>query len=198
MAKVIAQRIESGAEKLLSNLGISVEHFAPGIVAEIPVKATGLLAGADARIERDAYGNPFAVTYNDERVSLAVALVHQGKVFVYNRNGKTLQNANTNIDIIGSVGFGISALFHKIPEVLAYKKVYNTYLTDYVAVEETDGQGDKAVVKMPIAIVIVSDIVGVEEHFVEVPTIAEGQTAKLQAAIKAITSLPEGKFRNSN
>lgn len=186
MAQVKNQFVTTDGKKLLESIGVSVERFAPGIVAEIPVKATGLLAGTPVTIEFDAYGNPFAVTENDERVALAVALTHKDKVFVFNRDGKTLQNANAGIDVIGSVGFGISALFHKIPAALAYKKVASVRVTDYVAVEETDGQGDKAVVKMPIVIVEVADVVGVEEHFVEVPDIAEGQTAKLQAAIKAI------------
>lgn len=187
MATIIAQHIESGAQKLLSSLDVSVERFSPGIIAEVPVKATGLLAGVDARIEFDAYNNPFVVTAEGNRVSLAVVITHQNRVFVYSREGKTLQNTNTGIDIIGSVGFGVSAWFHKIPAELCYKKIANVRFSDLMAVEQTDGQGDKGEVKMPIVLVEVADIEGAEVHFVEVPEVSENQTAKLQAAIRAIT-----------
>lgn len=188
MATIIAQRVESGAQKLLSNL--PTQRFQPRIVAEIPVKATGILAGTAQEIEWDNYNNPYVVV-DGARVALAVVLTHENKVFVYNRDGVNIhneKNTNTNVtfDIIGAVGFGVSSLFYKIPTELVMKKVAHVNISDHLAVEETDGQGDKAVVKMPIVIVEVADVIGVEEYFVEVPGIAEGQTAKLQAAIKAI------------
>lgn len=190
MANIVAQRVESGAQELLSK--IPTNRFSPRIVGEIAIKATGLLAGSSESIEWDKYDNPFVVI-DGARVSLALVLTHQDKVFVYNRNGatnlhgETNTNVNEDIDIIGAIGFGVSSLLYKIPAELVTKKVANSRFSDYLALEETDGTDDKAVVKMPIVICELTDVDGVEEYFVEVPAIAEGQTAKLQAAIKAFT-----------
>lgn len=190
MATIIAQRVESGAHKLLSNL--PVNRFSPRIIGELPIKATGLLAGAE-NVEWDQYDNPFLVL-DGNRVSLAVVLTHKGQVFTYNREGaKNLHdegNINTNdrLDIIGAVGFGLSSLLYKVPQELLYKKIANVRFSDLFAVEETEGD-DLAVVKMPIVVCELECVSGCEEYFTECPDFnpdAEMQTAKLQAAILAI------------
>lgn len=186
MAKILNQYIETDAKTLLKELSVPMERFSPGVVAQIPIMATGLLAGLDAKVEWDAYNNPFIVAENS-RIALATVLVYENKIFVYNREGLDLQNLNEKLDVIGAIGFGISSGPFKWPVEMTMKKIKSVKFSDFMAVEETDGDGDYGLVKMPIVVVEVEDIKGLESHFIDIPEINEKtMTAKLQAAIKSL------------
>lgn len=177
----LVQRIESGAKKLLSDIGVSIESFNPDAVVEIPLKADNLLVDIPT-VKLGSTHNPFVAAGKDEYIILAVVLTHRGKVFVedFLHNG----DLNVNIEFISPVVFGISSLFGHIPTTLVYKKVTDVHVTDCVLYQKMDD--DDRVIRMPIIVVEVADIVGVEEYFIKLPATAKGQTAKLQKAIRTI------------
>lgn len=187
MAKVLEQGVEKGAKDLLEQLGVNLENFQPNVLAQVPIMATALLSEVDnTLIEYDAYCNPYIVTNMDERVSLAAAIIYQNKIFVYNRENKDLQNLNEKLDVIGAVGFGLSSGPFKWPVEMSLSNVKSYYFSEYYAEEKTDGTDDKKIVKMPIVVVELDSIEGIENHFIDIPEINDSQTAKLQAAIMAI------------
>jgi len=187
MAKVLTQNVKKGALKILKQLGVEIERFSPNIIAQIAIMSTGLLAKVQPKnIEFDAYENPFILTDRDERVSLALVIIHNNKIFVYNREGKDLQNLNEKLDVIGAVGFGVSSGPFKWPNEMNMVSVKKSYFSDFYAEEKTDGNGDKKTVLMPIVVVELENIDGLEEHFIDIPNIDDNQTAKLQAAVKTL------------
>lgn len=186
MAKVIQQSVQSGALALLDTLGIRTQRFTPSIVGQVPIMATGLLTTVRANIEWDAFNNPYIVTEDHERVSLAAVFIHGDMMFVYNREGQDLQNWNPLPDIIGAVGFGISSGPFKWPVEMTMKKVARGLFSDYMAIEETDGEGDSRVVIMPIVVIELMEINGCEQHFVPIPEVSDSMTAKMRAAIMAV------------
>lgn len=190
MATVVAQEVQRGAITLLEEHQVPCERFTPNVLGQVPIMATALLAGNSSTIGWDNYNNPFIKTniFNgkEARVSLAVALVYEDNIFVYNRDGLDLQNLNPKLDVIGSVGFGVSAGPFKWPPEMTLKKIASVRFSDYLAVEHTDGNGDRETVIMPIVVVRLEGIDGFEQHFVPIPEINDAMTAKLQAAILAI------------
>lgn len=187
MAKVVEQKVKEGALKILKQVGVNQEKFSPSIVAQVPIMATGLLAKVKPEnIDFDAYNNPFILTNKGERVSLAAVIVYKNKIFVYNREGKNLQNLNEKLDVIGAIGFGISSGPFKWPNEMNIKKVKKSYFSDFYAEEITDGNGDRKKILIPIVVIELENICGLENHFINIPQVNNTQTAKLQAAIKTI------------
>lgn len=184
MAKIIHEYVVNDS-RLLEMLDINLHNFAKTMLCEIPVKATGLLAKTKEHIEWDKYGNPYIVKDN-ARISLAAAIIHKDKVFCFDRKDKAFENESNKIDVIGSVGFGLPSLMHKIPVKMFQKKILNTNWSPYVAIEETDGYGDKKMIKMPILVIELEETDGIEQFFSELPKTSEKNTAKLNAAIEAI------------
>ena len=156
-------------------------------LAEVPVKLTGLVTRAK-EIGWDSYGNPFVRKDEKTRVSLAAVIRCGEEIFVFDRQGKTLENENKKADIIGSVGFGLPSLFHKVPQGLWEKPVTSVVFTDYMAQETTDGEGDLPNILMPIVVIDLLNIEGYEKYFVPVPQEDDGMSAKLKAAIRALKS----------
>ncbi len=201
MAKILTQHATSGAKTLLLNL-LKVDndwksgHKLPTIevkyLAEVPVKLTGLVAKAK-EVGWDSYGNPFILRNENTRVSLAAVIRCGEKIFLFDRQDKKLENENKKVDIIGSVGFGLSSLFHKVPQGLWGYPVTSVTFTDYMAQETTDGEGDLPNVWMPIVIIDLLSIEGYEKYFVPVPQEDDGMSAKLQAAIGALKSYLFGR-----
>ncbi len=196
MAKILTQHATSGAKTLLLNL-LKVDndwksgHRLPTIeakyLAEVPVKLTGLVTRAK-EIGWDSYGNPFILRNENTRVSLAAVIRCGEKIFLFDRQDKKLENENKKVDIIGSVGFGLPSLFHKVPQGLWGKPVKSVVFTDYMAQETTDGEGDLPNVWMPIVIIDLLSIEGYEKYFVPVPQENDGMSAKLRAALRALKS----------
>ena len=196
MAKILTQHATSGAKTLLLNL-LKVDndwksgHKLPTIevkyLAEVPVKLTGLVAKAK-EIGWDSYGNPFVRKDEKTRVSLAAVIRCGEEIFVFDRREKYLENLNEEVDIVGSVGFGLSSLFHKVPQGLWGYPVTSVTFTDYIAQETTDGEGDLPNVWMPIVIIDLLSIEGYEKYFVPVPQENDGMSAKLRAALRALKS----------
>jgi hypothetical protein len=187
MAKVLEQKVKEGALNILKQIGVDIEHFTPNIVAQVPIMATGLLAKVKpGNIDFDAYNNPFILTNEGERVALALVIIYNNKIFVFNREGKNLQNLNEKLDVIGAVGFGISSGPFKWPNEMNMLKITRSYFSDFYAEEKTDGDGDKKIVLMPIVVVELENIDGLEENFIDIPNINDNQAAKLQAAIKTL------------
>ena len=195
MAKILTQRATTGAIQLLIHLlktdDWKSHHRLPTInakhLAEVPVKLTGLVARAK-EIGWDYYGNPFILRDENTRVSLAAVIRCGAEIFVFDRQGKNLENENEKVDIIGSVGFGLSSLFHKVPQGLWGYPVKSVVFTDYMAQETTDGEGDLPNVLMPIVIIDLLSIEGYEKYFVPVPQENDGMSAKLMAALRALKS----------
>lgn len=195
MAKILTQRATTGATQLLINLlktgDWKSHHRLPTIIAkhlaEVPVKLTGLVARAK-EIGWDSYGNPFILRDENTRVSLAAVIRCGEKIFLFDRQDKKLENENKKVDIIGSVGFGLPSLFHKVPQGLWGKPVKSVVFTDYMAQETTDGEGDLPNVWMPIVIIDLLSIEGYEKYFVPVPQENDGMSAKLRAALRALKS----------
>lgn len=195
MAKILTQRATTGATQLLINLlktgDWKSHHRLPTIIAkhlaEVPVKLTGLVTRAK-EIGWDSYGNPFILRNENTRVSLAAVIRCGEKIFLFDRQDKKLENENKKVDIIGSVGFGLPSLFHKVPQGLWGKPVKSVVFTDYMAVETTDGEGDLPNVWMPIIIIDLLSIEGYEKYFVPVPQENDGMSAKLMAALRALKS----------
>lgn len=196
MAKILTQHATSGAKTLLLNL-LKVDndwksgHKLPTIevkyLAEVPVKLTGLVAKAK-EIGWDSYGNPFVRKDEKTRVSLAAVIRCGEEIFVFDRREKYLENLNEEVDIVGSVGFGLSSLFHKVPQGLWGYPVTSVVFTDYMTVETTDGEGDLPNVWMPIVIIDLLSIEGYEKYFVPVPQENDGMSTKLRAALRALKS----------
>ena len=195
MAKILTQCVTNGAKQLLINL-LKTDDWKsdqlPSIKAdyleEVPVKLTGLVAGAK-EIGWDSYGNPFVHKDDKTRVSLAAVIRCEEKIFVFNRREKYLKNLNEKVDIVGSVGFGLPSFFHKVPQDLWAYPVTSVALTDYMAQETTDGEGDLPNILMPIVIINLLSISGCEKYFVPFHQVdPTGGTAKLQAAIMALKS----------
>lgn len=196
MAKILTQHATSGAKTLLLNL-LKVDndwksgHKLPTIevkyLAEVPVKLTGLVAKAK-EIGWDSYGNPFVRKDEKTRVSLAAVIRCGEEIFVFDRREKYLENLNEEVDIVGSVGFGLSSLFHKVPQGLWGYPVTSVVFTDYMTVETTDGEGDLPNVWMTIVIIDLLSIEGYEKYFVPVPQENDGMSAKLRAALRALKS----------
>lgn len=195
MAKILTQRATTGATQLLINLlktdDWKSHHRLPTIIAkhlaEVSVKLTGLVTRAK-EIGWDSYGNPFILRNENTRVSLAAVIRCGEKIFLFDRQDKKLENENKKVDIIGSVGFGLPSLFHKVPQGLWGKPVKSVVFTDYMAVETTDGEGDLPNVWMPIIIIDLLSIEGYEKYFVPVPQENDGMSAKLMAALRALKS----------
>ena len=195
MAKILTQRATTGATQLLINLlktgDWKSHHRLPTIIAkhlaEVPVKLTGLVARAK-EIGWDSYGNPFILRDETTRVSLAAVIRCGEEIFVFDRQDKDLENKNEKVDIVGSVGFGLPSLFHKVPQGLWEKPVKSVVFTDYMAVETTDGEGDLPNILMPIVVIDLLNIEGYEKYFVPVPQEDDGMSAKLKAAIRALKS----------
>ena len=195
MAKILTQRATTGATQLLINLlktgDWKSHHRLPTIIAkhlaEVPVKLTGLVTRAK-EIGWDSYGNPFILRNENTRVSLAAVIRCGEKIFLFDRQDKKLENENKKVDIIGSVGFGLPSLFHKVPQGLWGKPVTSVVFTDYMAQETTDGEGDLPNVWMPIVIIDLLSIEGYEKYFVPVPQEDDGMSAKLRAALRALKS----------
>ena len=195
MAKILTQRATTGATQILIDLlktdDWKSHHRLPTIeakyLAEVPVKLTGLVARAK-EIGWDSYGNPFILRNENTRVSLAAVIRCGEKIFLFDRQDKKLENENKKVDIIGSVGFGLPSLFHKVPQGLWGKPVKSVVFTDYMAQETTDGEGDLPNVWMPIIIIDLLSIEGYEKYFVPVPQENDGMSAKLMAAIRALKS----------
>lgn len=195
MTKILTQRATSGATLILIDLLKTDDwksgHRLPTIeakyLAEVPVKLTGLVTRAK-EIGWDSYGNPFILRNENTRVSLAAVIRCGEKIFLFDRQDKKLENENKKVDIIGSVGFGLSSLFHKVPQGLWGYPVTSVTFTDYMAQETTDGEGDLPNVWMPIVIIDLLSIEGYEKYFVPVPQENDGMSAKLKAAIRALKS----------
>lgn len=196
MAKILNQCATTGATQILIDLlktdDRKSDHQLPPIesdyLAEVPVRLTGLVARAK-EIGWDSHGNPFVRKDDKTRVSLAAVIRCEEKIFVFNRRGEYLKNLNEAADIVGSVGFGLSSFFHKVPQDLWAYPVTSVVLTDYMAQETTDGEGDLPNILMPIVIINLLSISGYEKYFVPFHQVdPTGGTAKLQAAIMALKS----------
>lgn len=196
MAKILTQCVTTGAKQLLIDLlktdNWKSDHqllpIKPEYLADVPVMLTGLVAGAK-EIGWDSYGNPFVRKDDKTRVSLAAVIRCEEKIFVFNRREEYLKNLNKKVDIVGSVGFGLPSLFPKVPPGLWGYPVTSVVLTDYMAQETTDGEGDLPNILMPIVIINLLSIRRYEKYFVPFHQVdpASG-TAKLQAAIMALKS----------
>ena len=196
MAKILTQCVTTGATQILIDLlktdNWESDHQLPPIkphyLAEVPVKLTGLVAGAK-EIGWDSYGNPFVRKDDKTRVSLAAVIRCEEEIFIFNRREEYLKNLNEKADIVGSVGFGLLSLFHKVPRGLLEYPVTSVVFTDYMAQETTDGEGDLPNILMPIVIINLLSITGYKEYFIPFRQVdpASG-TAKLQAAIMALKS----------
>lgn len=196
MAKILTQRVTTGAIQILIDL-LKTDDWKsdhqllpnkPEYLAEVPVRLTGLVARAK-EIGWDSHGNPFVRKDDKIRVSLAAVIRCGEKIFVFNRREEYLKNLNEKVDIVGSVGFGLPSLFHKVPQGLWGYPVTSVTFTDYMAQETTDGEGDLPNILMPIVIINLLSIRGYEKYFVPFRQVdLTGGTAKLQAAIMALKS----------
>lgn len=196
MAKILTQRVTTGAIQILIDL-LKTDDWKsdhqllpnkPEYLAEVPVRLTGLVARAK-EIGWDSHGNPFVRKDDKIRVSLAAVIRCGEKIFVFNRREEYLKNLNEKVDIVGSVGFGLPSLFHKVPPGLWGYPVTSVTFTDYMAQETTDGEGDLPNILMPIVIINLLSISRYEEYFVPFRQVdPTGGTAKLQAAIMALKS----------
>lgn len=159
MAKVIsqmAQGLNFWAPLVTKLMGSEMWKKPPqtNLLAEVPVKLTGLTAGIK-NIKFDDFGNPYVVDEEGKyRVSSAVALVdEERKIIIFDRDKKSLENENPLPDIYGSRGFGVSAIFKKLPQKYWGLAVSSVELCDFIAIEMTDGQGDAECIIMPCYIV---------------------------------------------
>jgi hypothetical protein len=119
---------------------------------------TGLLASVDPQfIKRDAYGNPFIVL-NKTRISLAVAVTNCKSLLVIERIDNSQEFDNSKIDIIGSVGFGLSTWNSKVSAHFNEFKVKEIYCAEYLAIEHVSGDFPKVLI--PIIIVVIDDDLG--------------------------------------
>ena len=187
MAKVKSQTVKKGALKILEQNGVDVKRFTPNIIAQVPIMGTALLATVKPKyIGWDQYNNPYIVSKSDERIALAAVIVCGNKIFVFNRENKELQNLNEKLDVVGAVGFGISSGPFKWPNEINNSKVTSVKFSDYYALEITDGDGDKEKVIMPIVVVNIDSMDGIEQHFINIPKENEVFTAKLNAALREL------------
>lgn len=195
-AIILSQEVVRGGQALFHELGLNMEFFRPNKVAEIPSKLVNMLFGANlptnSWLENDKFKG-WVLVYLDKdgkevRVACAVALTYEDQVMLQDRMGLLVQNVNERHDIFGSIAFALSSFFAKLPEVLVYKKIIKVSLVDFMGTEHTDGNGDKAQVKMPTILCELDDIAGAEEFFIPVSEIPDTLplTSKAQAAVAAM------------
>jgi len=184
MAKVVTQHVNKGARALLKELNVPCHRFKPTVLGQVPTMATGLLAGINAdSVKWDKFENPYLVDSNGARISLAAVIVYEDEIFVYNREGKDLQNVNPLPDIIGSVGFGLSSGVFKWPVEMNLLKVKCARFSDFCGVENTDGDGDTDRILNLIVVIELQEIGECKKHFVPIPKVDATMTSKLQAAL---------------
>lgn len=195
-ASILSQEVIRGGQALFDELSLNMEYFYPNKVVDIPAKLESMLSRANlptnAWLEKDKFKN-LVLVYLDKdgeevRVACAIALTHKDEILLQDRTGLPVQNVNERYDIFGAIGFALPSFFAKLPEALVYKKITKVSLVDFMGTEHTDGNGDKAQVKMPTILCELDDIAGAEEFFIPVSEIPDTLplTSKAQAAVAAM------------
>ena len=181
MAKVIEQGF--------SPVGPIIEQFIPSLeplkgmkLGLLPSYLDNYLKDNDFILEKDSFGNPYIVDKKDNRVAIAIAIVDGNEVCAYTRDGSE-PNLNDGIDIIGSMGYALPSLKHKVSEEMLELKIHSARLAENYAWETTDGDGDKRLVKMPIILLELE-----ESSMCSVPVAdIQNPTAKMQVVIDELS-----------
>ena len=162
MEKIIAQSTIPSSAYLskLKKIGINFDLLSNAkTLGQLTSFCTGLLAKVDPKyMGLDNYGNPFIIL-NNSRISLAAAIKNSKSLLVNHRKDYPQEFQNDKIDIISSVGFGLSTWNSKVPSGFNKFKIKDIYLADYLSIEHATGDFGKIII--PVIIVTIDDELGI-------------------------------------